>query len=260
MPAHPSAVIWIFLSGTLALVVIVLALGIALVVYQRRFLAMHRQYADNLVKAHEDDRAWVAREVHDDALQRIVLLMHELDDWAGASGGSRAAALSPTRTAGLRAELEDLAMVLRRMAYRLHPAFVEQGVEQALRQLVTDLSRTAGLTVDIHTQWALPPALNAEQALVVFRVAQEALMNTARHSGVRRANVILAAPKGRIDLRVEDQGSGFDVEPARRAGGLGLISMSERARVAGGSLTITSQPGGGTVIELRLPVQEVPPE
>jgi signal transduction histidine kinase len=256
VPTTPAAVTWLFLSATIVLVAIVLALGVALVVYQRRFLTMHRQYADNLVKAHEDDRAWIAREVHDDALQRIVLLMHELDSWAGASGGSRAAALSPTRTAGLRAELEDLAMVLRRMAYRLHPAFVEQGIEQALRQLTAELSRTANLTVDIHTQWALPPALNADQALVVFRVAQEALMNCARHSGVRRASITLAAPRGGLDMRVEDSGAGFDVEPARRAGGLGLISMSERARVAGGSLSIISQPGGGTVIELRLPLGE----
>lgn len=216
---------------------------------------MHRAYADGLLKAHEEDRAWIAREVHDDALQRIVLLLHELDDL---SAKQRPADPDvPVRAAGLRAELEDLALVLRRMAYRLHPSFVDhQGVEPALRRLTSELSRTVGLNVDVTAEWQFPPELTEDQALVIYRVAQEALMNAARHSGARRARVILNAPRGIVELRVEDQGAGFDVEPARRAGGLGLISMSERARVAGGSLSITSQPGGGTVIQLRLPLGE----
>ena len=234
---------------------ILVALGVALIVYQKRFLAMHRTFSENLLKAHEEDRAWIAREVHDDALQRIVLLLHELDDMMRRQKAPDAE--MPVRAAGLRAELEDLATVLRRMAYRLHPSFVDQeGVEPALRRLTTELSRTVGLNVDVKAEWQFPPHLSEEQALVIYRVAQEALMNAARHSGARRARVVLDAPKGVVELRVEDEGAGFDVEPARRAGGLGLISMSERARVAGGSLSITSQPGGGTIIALKLPLAE----
>lgn len=234
-------------------------MGVALVVYQRRFLAMHRTYSENLLRAHEEDRAWIAREVHDDALQRIVLLLHELDDMMRRKQATGSDTDIPVRAAGLRAELEDLAAVLRRMAYRLHPSFVDQeGVEPALRRLTTELTRTVGLNVDVKAEWQLPPRLSEDQALVIYRVAQEALMNAARHSGARRARVVLDAPKGIVELRVEDEGAGFEVEPARRAGGLGLISMSERARVAGGSLSITSQPGGGTVIALKLPLQETP--
>jgi len=223
----------------------------ALIIYQRRFLAMHRTYSDGLVKAHEEDRAWIAREVHDDALQRIVLLLHELDDW------TRRGAMTEndrSRAAGLRAELEDLAQVLRAMAQRLHPSFANQGVEPALRRLAQELSRTVGLDVELSARWELPPAMTEEQALAIYRIAQEALTNCARHSGARRARVVLDAPKGVVELRVEDMGAGFEVEPAQRSGGLGLISMSERARAAGGSLNIVSRPGGGTLVELRLPV------
>ena len=84
MSAGSNAVLYAFLSAGAALIVILVGLGIVLVGYQRRFVAMHRAHAEGLLKAQETERAWVAREVHDDALQRIMLLQHALDDWSGA--------------------------------------------------------------------------------------------------------------------------------------------------------------------------------
>ena len=81
MSPSPGALWWFFVMVALALVVILTAFASALIVYQRRFLRAHRTFADNLLAAHEEERAWVAREVHDDALQRVAMLVHELDEW-----------------------------------------------------------------------------------------------------------------------------------------------------------------------------------
>jgi signal transduction histidine kinase len=252
-----SGIAWAFLSAGLALVVILLAFGAALVIYQRRFLSLHRGYADGLVRAQEEERAWVAREVHDDALQRIAMLLHELDDLAASGNGGTAEIHQRLR--GLRLELEDLSLVLRRMAYRLHPAFVEQEpVVDTIQRLAMDLARTAnGTRIEVHDETRRAVTLTREQALVVYRIAHEALTNVIRHAAPGTAVVRVRASGDLFELRVEDRGPGFDVESARRRG-LGLISMTERARAAGGLLSLVSQPGRGTLVYLRLPLAEAP--
>lgn len=232
--------------------VILLSLGAALVIYQRRFVAMHRDYADGLIAAQEEERAWVAREVHDDALQRILMLIHELDGWT--SGKSPDVALE-VRAAALRTELEDLSASLRQMAYRLHPSFhAQDGLMPMLERLAAEVTQSAGLRIDLRTGGRPPQPLSAEQSLVVYRVAQEALSNVVRHAQSDWALVEVQGEDHAVTLRVEDYGKGFDAaRPARR--GLGLTSMSERARAAGGMLSLESHPGGGTRVQLRLPVR-----
>jgi signal transduction histidine kinase len=246
VPALPSSVVWAFLSAGAALGVIVLAFGAALVLYQRRIVALHRAHAAGLLRAQEEERAWVAREVHDDALQRIAILLHELD---GAAPAPRADAL--------RAELEDLSGMLRRLAYRLHPAFLErEGLVPALRRLAADLERATGLRAEVIARDGAPRAVAPAQALVAYRVAQEALNNVVRHAGVAACSVTVATSGDALQLAVADEGRGFAVADRQGAGGLGMISMTERARAAGGHLTIDSQPGGGTTVRLRLPCVE----
>ena len=100
----------IYLGAILAIGVILVALGVSLVMYQRRFLALHREYAKKLILAHEEERAYVAREVHDDALQRVALLQHDVEQWAASDNGA-ASEREQTRSKALRGELEDLAAV-----------------------------------------------------------------------------------------------------------------------------------------------------
>lgn len=247
MSTLPPAVWWAFLTAGLALAVILLALGAALLVYQRRFVALHRRHAAGLLKAHEEERAWVARELHDDVLQRIAMVLHELDGDAGASGRAR--------TAPLRAELEDLALVVRRVANRLHPALVErEGLVPALRRLATELSEKSGVALAVEDQRAAgAPAPASGQALVAYRIVQEALGNLVRHAGAAAGTVRVRARGDVLELEIADGGRGFDVEDGRAPGHLGLISMDERARAAGGTLTVSSRPGAGTVVRLRLP-------
>ena len=245
-----SAVLWLFVSAGMALAVILLSLGAALAIYQRRFLAMHRSYADGLLNAQEQERAAVAREVHDDALQRILILMQDLDEWSAQPEKSTPI---PQRVGALRAGLEDLSASLRQMAYRLHPSFHrEEGIMPMLERLASDVDK-GGITVEVRDKLGQRPPLTADQSLAVYRIAQEALSNVLRHAGPTRAVVEVARDNGAIQLTVEDYGTGFDATVPRR-GGLGLTSMAERARVLGGALSVESHPGGGTRVRLRLPV------
>lgn len=247
MPALPSGVWWAFLTAGLALAVILLAFGAALVIYQRRFVALHRRHAAGLLRAQEEERAWVARELHDDVLQRIAVLLHEVDRRAAGRGSEPA---SP-----LRVELEDLALVVRRVANHLHPAFLDrEGLVPALQHLAADTTARSGVTLSVVEQpGAAPLSAEPDQALVAYRIAQEAVANLVRHSGAAAGEVLVRWGAGELELQVTDRGRGFAPDQRWKVGHLGLISMSERARAAGGRLTVTSQPGDGTVVQLWLP-------
>jgi signal transduction histidine kinase len=236
----------------LALVVILTAFASALIVYQRRFLRVHRSFADSLLAAHEEERAWVAREVHDDALQRVAMLVHELDEWPNTSHPNNSA----DRVAALREEIEDLGVMLRRVAHRMHPALIDHaGLVPALQALAVDVSRSSGVRVEVtdesHADGASPPS--TEHALLVYRIAQEALRNVVKHAGVSQCQMYVAVCPASIELRVTDQGKGFVADGSARGKGLGLISMAERARLADGRLEIVSRPGGGTGVRALIP-------
>jgi len=242
--------------AALTLAVILTAFAAALIIYQRRFLQMHRTFADNLLAAHEEERAWVAREVHDDALQRVAMLVHELDEWPNASDQITNTA---ERVAALREELDDLGVMLRRVAHRMHPALIDHaGLVPALQALAVDVTRSSGLRVEFtdqsHADGAAPPS--TEHALLVYRIAQEALRNVVKHAGVSQCHMYVAVCPASIELRVTDQGKGFVADDSARGKGLGLISMAERARLADGRLEIVSRPGGGTGVRAMIPRQQ----
>ena len=225
---------------------ILVALGAALVLYQRRFLALHRRHAVGLLRAQEEERAWVAREVHDDALQRIAVLLQDLDGWRDQP--------EPTRVDAHRAEIEDLSVVLRRLAYRLHPPMSEQdGLVPPLRRLATDLSRSSGIPINVTDESESKLRLTPEQLIVAYRIVQEALSNLIKHAKAPAGTVLIRTNGRLLDVVIEDQGAGFDTGLARNAGGLGLVSMAERARAVGGTLTVFSEPGQGTRVQFQLP-------
>jgi two-component system sensor histidine kinase UhpB len=140
---------------------------------------------------------------------------------------------------------------LLRLARELRPAALDDlGLAAALRTLVAESGRRAGL----QTEFALEPGaldeLDEDAQIVVYRVVQEGLSNVAQHAGARRVCVSAVREDGAAVVRVDDDGRGFD--PARAGGGLGLTGMRERAVLAGGGLTVRSVPGEGTLVELRL--------
>jgi signal transduction histidine kinase len=246
-----STVFGIYLGAVLAIGVILTALVAALVIYQRRFLALHREYAKKLIAAHEEERAYVAREVHDDALQRVAMIQHDVHEWLDEPGKER------SRSTALRQELEDLGVMLRRVAHRLHPAIIDQGgLLPALSQLADDTSRLSGVDVTARIPANITERLlDRERSLILFRIAQEALRNVVKHAAATRAEVGVDLSRDRLSLSISDNGRGFDSGDARSVSGLGLISMAERARLADGDYSLFSKPGGGTTIRVTVPLK-----
>ena len=150
--------------------------------------------------------------------------------------------------------LNDLSNDMRRTAYQLHPSVLEHlGLVDALETYCSEFSGQEGIKVDFRLRKS-PGQIPKGVALCLYRVAQEALRNAARHSGAARASVTLARTGGRLTLTVEDRGRGFDPSVVAGKRGLGLISMKERVTAAGGSLTIDARPGAGTRVQVQVPL------
>ncbi len=256
MSTGNSETLWtLYLTLGLAAAVILFAFIAALVIYQRRFVKLHRTYSKNLLSAQEEVRAWVAREVHDDALQRVAMIAHELHEVAEEPPSN--VERQHQKIAAIVTEVEDLGVMLRRVAHRLHPSLIDQaGLLPALEGLANDVSRAHGIQVDIFLPAASAiPKLPREIALILYRIAQEGLRNVTRHSGVKRASLRVASSRpNELSLEIADLGRGFVHEDHPTAHkGLGLVSMAERARLADGRLEVWSQPGKGTRLLATVP-------
>jgi len=254
-----TEVLWpIFVAAAGGLGVVVLAFVAALVVAQRRMAGLQRTYSQHLLQTQDEERAWVAREVHDDVSQRIAVLRHELDLYK--RDVTRVGAPVPPdtrRLEGLAHEIEDLGVAVRRLAHRLHPATLDQGdLRLALEQLAEDARRAYGLQVQFEIG-TVPDLRSSGLALVVYRIGQESLRNIARHAETKVAQVQIKIENGRLLMTIRDEGKGFDQIQAGRArtGGLGLLSMHERASQVGGKASITSAPGRGTTVQVSLPLR-----
>lgn len=144
-----------------------------------------------------------------------------------------------------------------RLAARLRPALLDDlGLEAALQRFVRQWQEHSGLPVDLWVRLGdgrLPPVVET----AVYRIVQEALTNVARHArGATQVGVLLERRRGELSLIVEDDGPGFDPSRIDYTRHLGLLGMRERAELLGGSLLIESEPGGGTVLFVRIPLSE----
>ena len=211
-----------------------------------------RELSRRLIRAQEQERALLARELHDDVSQRLAVLAIEVGRAElAAADGEQAEAMQAVRE-GLVSLSEDV----HSLAYQLHPSVLEElGLAEALRAECG--RRTRGGELDVSVDLGpLPHALTRDSALCLFRVAQEALGNVARHARAGHANVTLRQVGDGLLLAVSDDGLGF--EPGRSGEGmhLGLASMSERVRLVRGTLDIESAPGQGTKVIAWVPVEE----
>jgi signal transduction histidine kinase len=138
----------------------------------------------------------------------------------------------------------------------------EQGLADALENFVTEWSQNYGINAEFHvTGQASGRRLPDVVETNLYRIAQEALNNTTKHSNADRAEVILDAREDSVRLIIEDDGTGFDIEArseaARKNGhGLGLVGMKERVELLGGSLELDSKPGSGTTVFVTVPIRE----
>src|SRR5262249_47635159 len=141
-----------------------------------------------------------------------------------------------------------------RISHRLHPSQLGSlGLTRALASLCGQFARQTDVKTDfVHGDI---PTLPPEVETCLYRVAQEAIQNATKHSGASRIRVKLSAESGAIRLRVSDDGRGFD-PASERTSGLGLVSMAERVRAAGGELSVDSAVGQGARIEVSIALTE----
>lgn len=204
-----------------------------------------------LIEAHEEERTWIARELHDDINQRIALLSVELEQWGQHFPGSEVDVRN--HMSHLRQRLFDLGRDIQALSHRLHSSKLDYlGIASAANSFCKELSEQQKVEIDFRHA-GIPGSLPKEVSLCLFRVLQESLQNAAKHSGVRHFNVDLHGTPESIQLTVTDLGVGFDPQDAINRRGLGLISMRERLQLVRGELSIKSQPGRGTTLLARVP-------
>jgi len=207
-----------------------------------------------LMQTHEGERESVAKELHEDLAQRLAGLTMQLHSVSQATPDGNARALVERLCAGYR----DLGRDIQAMSYRLYSYKLEYlGLGAAVSAICREASVQHEVTVDFRHD-GVPHVASRDAALGLLRVLQESIDNAARHSKARNLAVELrgrSGPRGEeIELRVSDNGIGFDPEGAIRGRGLGLIHMRERLDLVHGELLVESHPGAGATITARVPV------
>jgi two-component system sensor histidine kinase DegS len=215
-----------------------------------------RNHLQEITRAQEEERRRIARELHDETAQDLVILLRQVDELTLAADK-----LSPESGALLdemRQKTSDILDGVHRFSQDLRPSVLDDlGLIPALEWLASDLTEHFGIAVEMKVLGSvrrLPPEIE----LVVFRVAQEALRNAWKHSGTSKAHVTLKFGNDKAVLTVEDEGKGFELpekmDDLTVAGKLGLTGMRERAQLVGGKLILQSKPGKGTTVTLEFPV------
>lgn len=212
----------------------------------------HR-FAELLLKVQEEERRRIAQELHDEPLQLLVHLARTIERLE-----TDPAAL-PDGLAGTRDQALDIAARLRAVVAGLRPAALEQlGLVSALRGFLADVAETTDLHTDLQVRGE-QVRLAPDVELGAYRIAQEAANNVVRHADAGKLAVTVTFTDRELRIQVTDDGRGFDsgaVDAQLAAGHLGMLGMRERAVLAGGRLTVSSQPGHGTVVEVVIPVAD----
>jgi len=205
-----------------------------------------------LISAQEEERARIARELHDDFSQRLALL--------GIGLGELWKRLSPAEVEERSSVLEmlrgtkEISADLHSLSHQLHSSKLEHvGLVPALQGLCKEISGRYKIEVQFAGCQS-PIEVPKDVALCLFRVAQESLGNVVKHSGSKQAQVKLHTNPNGISLRVSDQGKGFDPAAKSHATGIGLIGMTERLRLVGGRLLVKSDKSHGTEILAEVPI------
>jgi PAS domain S-box-containing protein len=205
-----------------------------------------------LIEAQEQERFRIARELHDDTSQRLAMLavaIEQLKDELTPEAGALF-----DRVSELQEQTSEIATDIQSLSHELHSSKLEYlGLVAAARGFCREFGEQQKVEIAFETH-DLPNPLPREISLCLFRVLQEALHNSAKHSGVRHFEVGLWGTSGEIHLTVADSGLGFDCETAKQTGGLGLISMEERVKALSGMLSIESKPNRGTTVHARVPL------
>jgi signal transduction histidine kinase len=199
-----------------------------------------------LLSVQEEERRRLARELHDDLTQRLAVLAID--------AGKLEQQLDPApdgvrkKIAQMKEQMVKLSSDVHDISRQLHPSIIDDlGLKQALQSECANFTGREGIAITYECE-KIPGRIPRDISICLFRIAQEALRNIARHAKVEQAHVRLAGSDNSVMLTIEDSGVGFDPVEGRSQAGLGLVSMEERVRLIRGKLHVKSKPGEGTVI------------
>ncbi len=229
----------------------------AQVAEQQRLEALKAELLHKTVIAQESERQRIARELHDETGQTLTAL------GMGLRGISETIMSNRNRAIEQASQLEKLATEgveeLQRLVSGLHPPQLDDlGLLAAIRWYANDVSAHSGIPINITNQ-GNKPNISSDVRAVLFRIAQEAITNVIRHANATRIDIRLDYAPDDIYLRIEDNGQGFNIEAVLKkkpgsSTAWGLLGMSERASLVGGTCNIFSHPGKGTLIEINVPL------
>ncbi len=211
----------------------------------------HRELLARLVFAQEDERRRIAREMHDQLGEQLTALGRTI-------GALREMCATQPELSKELSALEAVSQQLDRdvdhLVWQLRPTALDDlGLRAALANYVQDWSKRYGISAGLHTQGLLDDRLAPDAETTLYRIAQEALNNVAKHSRARNVDVMLERRSDCVTLIIEDDGVGFDSESETGAGeGFGLVGMQERAALVGATLQVESTIGRGTTILVRM--------
>jgi two-component system sensor histidine kinase UhpB len=216
----------------------------------RASYARLRNLAGKLIAAQELERARIARDLHDDFNQQLAALVLSISGLRQRRLGDEAELHAALTT--LQERTIALTEQIRHFSHDLHPGILDHvGLAPALRRYCTEFGQQHELRLPL----AAPDELGEiprDVGLSVYRIVQEGLRNVVNHAGVNEASVSIRRSRDGLEVAIADAGRGF--EPAAVREGLGLMSIEERARLFGGTMTITSAPGRGTRLDVHVPL------
>ncbi|MCL5025528.1 MAG: PAS domain S-box protein [Chloroflexi bacterium] len=214
-------------------------------------------YVQQITTAQEEERKRIARELHDEAAQSVLVLSHRLDALVSRPRRTSHQALKEELTS-LQELSDEILQSLRRCAQDLRPRILDDlGLVAAVEWLAESLGNGQGIATRVDVEGSLP-VLSSQEQLLLFRIAQEATSNIRRHAQASEVTITLRSSPEEMEMVICDNGRGFELPEMigdfASSGRLGLAGMQERARLLGGTLKVHSAPGKGTAITVRVPI------
>jgi PAS domain S-box-containing protein len=213
-----------------------------------------RAFTSRLLTIQEEERRRLARELHDDFTQRLAVLAMDLSslEMSTRTAGTK----YESRLKQIRDQIIKLSTDIHDISRQLHPSIIDDlGLGRAIQSECTNFTRRTGIRID-YKQSPIPPTIPRDISVSLFRITQEALRNIYKHAQVQEARVSLHGEGDRIQLRIQDQGTGFNPDDSRKTQGLGLFSMQERVQLIHGNWSIHSARGCGTEIRIIVPLNK----
>jgi PAS domain S-box-containing protein len=221
---------------------------------EKRLQENLRFLMQQITRAQEEERKRIARELHDDTIQALVVHSQQIYDLSSIREGLPKQAI--LRLEELRQQANNIIRELRRLSQDLRPAALDRlGLMSTLRRLSSDVAEHSKIATAVKVI-GVERRLPAEVELVLFRIVQEALRNVWKHSQASSAEITVEFAERKTRVSIRDNGKGFDTNQVvdnLRHGKLGLAGMQERARLLGGTLTVKSELGKGTDLMVELP-------